>query len=153
MRQKVSLKDVTAKNWEAVANLGLDRAQEDLVASNLFSIAESHFDRHARPRAIVAGKRIVGFLMYEVHRSRGKARGSIYRFMIDRKHQGKGYGRAALAEALKEIRAIPGIRKVSIYYMSENRIAKAFYSSFGFVELGRDEDGEVVAELRFGRNT
>jgi GNAT superfamily N-acetyltransferase len=33
---------------------------------------------------------------------------SIYRFMIDRKHQGKGYSRAALSKALEEIRAIRG---------------------------------------------
>jgi diamine N-acetyltransferase len=69
--------------------------------------------------------------------------------MIDRKHQGKGYGRAALLEALKEIRAIPGIKKVSIRYMPENPLAQRFYSRFGFVEVGRDSDGEVVAELTF----
>jgi hypothetical protein len=33
---------------------------------------------------------------------------SIYRFMIDRKHQGKCYSRAALSKALEEIRAIRG---------------------------------------------
>jgi predicted GNAT superfamily acetyltransferase len=32
--------------------------------------------------------------------------------------------------------------------MAENPIAKAFYGSFGFVEVGRDEDDEVIAELK-----
>ena len=67
--------------------------------------------------------------------------------MIDRKHQGKGYGRAALGKALDEIRAIPKIRKVSISYMPDNPVAKPFYASFGFVEVGKDEDGEIIAEL------
>jgi diamine N-acetyltransferase len=149
MRRKVKLNEVTAKNWQAVADLVLDADQEKLVASNLYSIAESHFDPDARPRAVQAGKRVVGFLMYDVDRSGKAPRVSIYRFMIDRKHQGKGYGRAALLEALKEIRAIPGIKKVSIRYMPENPLAQRFYSRFGFVEVGRDSDGEVVAELTF----
>jgi len=148
MSDNVRLEDVTARNWHAVARLKLLPEQEDLVASNLYSIAESKFDRDARPRAVYAGDRLVGFLMYDVSDADDKTReASIYRFMIDRKHQGKGYGRAALGRALEEIKAVPGIRKVSIGYMPENPVAKPFYASFGFVEVGTDEDGEVIAEL------
>jgi diamine N-acetyltransferase len=148
-RKKVSLRDVTADNWEAVADLELAADQEDLVAGNLYSIAESHFDPDARPRAVYAGKRVVGFLMYDVQRTRGKARvASIYRFMIDRRHQGKGYGRVALGKALEEISAIARIKRVSIRYMRENPVAKPFYASFGFKEVGKDRDGEVIAELK-----
>jgi len=149
MAKKIRLKDVTADNWEAVADLELDPTQEDLVASNLYSVAESHYDPDARPRAVYAGKRVVGFLMYDVQPAKGKSReASIYRFMIDRKHQGKGYGRAALSKALEEIRAIPGVKRVSIGYMPENPVAGPFYASFGFKEVGRDRDGEVIAKLK-----
>jgi diamine N-acetyltransferase len=37
---------------------------------------------------------------------------------------------------------------VSIGYMPENTVAKPFYASFGFVEVGKDEDGEIIAELK-----
>jgi len=148
MGDAVKLKDVTAKNWRAIARLRLDPSQKDLVASNLYSIAQSKFDPNAHPRAVYAGKELVGFLMYDVWETSGKTReASIYRFMIDAKQQGKGYGRAALAQALDEIKAMPGIKKVSIGYMPENAVAKSFYASFGFVEVGRDEDGEIEAEL------
>jgi diamine N-acetyltransferase len=147
-RRKVSLKKVTADNWEAVVELELDAGQQDLVASNLYSVAEAQFDPDARPRAVYAGKRVVGFLMYDVQRTRGKSRASIYRFMIDRRHQGKGYGRSALGLALAEIGAIRGVKRVSIRYMAENPVAKPFYASFGFRELGQDRDGEVIAELK-----
>jgi diamine N-acetyltransferase len=143
MSDDVELKDVTADNWEAVADLELAPEQEDLVASNLYSIAESQFDPDARPRAVYAGETLVGFLMYDVQRTHA----SIYRFMIDRKHQGRGYGRAALQKALGEIKAVPSIKKISIRYMPDNPVAKPFYGSFGFVELRTDEDGEIVAEL------
>jgi diamine N-acetyltransferase len=148
MRDDVKLKDVTEHNWRDVVDLKLDPEQEDLVASNLYSIAESQFDPDARPRAVYAGKRAVGFLMYDVQQKKDRSRkASIYRFMIDRKYQGKGYGRAALSRALDEIRAIPKITKVSIRYMADNPVAKPFYGSFGFVEVGKDEDGEIIAEM------
>jgi diamine N-acetyltransferase len=149
MPKKISLKDVTADNWEAVVDLELDADQEDLVASNLYSVAESHYDPDAHPRAVYAGKRVVGFLMYDVQPTKGKSReASIYRFMIDRKHQGKGYGRAALSKALEEIRAIPGVKRVSIGYMPENPVAGPFYASVGVRDVGRDRDGEVIAKLK-----
>ena len=148
MADAVKLKDVTAKNWRAVARLKLAPEQKDLVASNLYSIAQSKFDPNAYTRAVYAGDKPVGFLMYDVWKTKGETReASIYRFMIDRSHQGKGYGRAALALALAEIRGVPGIKKISIGYLPDNRVAKPFYASFGFVEAGKDEDGEIIAEL------
>jgi diamine N-acetyltransferase len=148
MRGRVALKDVTEDNWRTVIGLTLDRHQEDLVASNLYSIAESKFDPDARPRAVYAGKRVVGFLMYDVQQKKDKSRrATIYRFMIDRKHQGKGYGHAAMSRALDEIRAIRRMKKVRVGYMPENAVAKALYARFGFVEVGRDGDGEIIAEL------
>ena len=139
----VKLKDVTAKNWRAIARLELAPDQEDLVADNLYSIAESKFDPDARPRAVYAGDQPVGFLMYDASDDEAL----IYRFMIDRRHQGKGYGRAALRLALDEIRTLAHVRKVLISYMPDNPVTKAFYASLGFKETGLDEDGEMLAEL------
>ena len=148
MRDDVRLKDVTEDNWHDVIALRLDAGQEDLVASNLYSIAESKFDPDARPRAVYAGDKVVGFLMYDAGEPDDAPREAlIYRFMIDRTHQGKGYGRAALACAIDEIRAIGGVSRISISYMPDNPTAKPFYASFGFVETGLDEDGEMIAEL------
>jgi diamine N-acetyltransferase len=150
MSDNIKIKKVTSHNWEAVVKLELDVDQQDLVASNLYSVAEAKFDRDARPRAVYAGKRVVGFLMYDVHKTKGKTtkKASIYRFMIDRKHQGKGYGRAALRKTLEEIRSIPGVNRISICYMPENPVAKPFYASYGFVEVGMDRDGEMIAVLK-----
>lgn len=148
MSDVVRLKHVTEDNWQAIAALRLGPEQEEMVASNLYSIAEAHFDPDARPRAVYAGKRPVGFVMYDVQQKRDKSRrATIYRFMIDRKYQDKGYGRAALRRVLDEIRTIPRMKKVEIGYMPENAVARQFYASFGFVEVGKDEDGEIIAEL------
>jgi len=148
MHEDVELRDVTADNWQAVVGLELDPDQEELLSSNDESLREARHDPDARPRAIYAGDQLVGFLMYDAGDPEDQPREAlIYRFMIDRGHQGRGYGRAALARAIDEIRTIHGVKKLAISYVPDNPTAKSFYASFGFVEVGLDEDDEMIAEL------
>lgn len=149
MPARVELRDVTRENRKAVRALELDPAQEDLVASNAESLAEARYDPDARPRAIYADGKLVGFIMYDPGEDDDDEReATIYRFMIDRHYQGAGYGRAALVAAIDEIKTIAGVTTISIGYMPENPVTKAFYASLGFVEVGLDEDGEMMAELK-----
>ncbi|WP_333822564.1 GNAT family N-acetyltransferase [Pinisolibacter sp.] len=133
----------------AVEALRLAEDQTDLVASNVDSLAEADEDADARPRAVAAAGRIVGFLMYELFDG-GRA-ANIYRFMIDRAEQGRGYGRAALARLLDEIAAEPGVEQIEICYMPENAGARRLYAAAGFVEVGVDEDGEIIARRAVDR--
>lgn len=148
MSKRVTLREITADNWEEVAELELHEHQEDFVEDNAWSIAESKFNKYAVPRAIYAGKRPVGFIMWESLAAEGAPHEySIYRFMIDKDHQGRGYGRLAMEIALGEIRKDRRLKRITICYVPENEKAREFYASFGFRELGLDEDGEMIAEL------
>jgi len=152
MPKKVKLKDVTAENWEAVAELEVADEQQEFVASNAYSLAESKFDPFVVPKAIYAGKRLVGFIMWESLQGEGKPHEySIYRFMIDKKQQGKGYGRTALEKAIEEIRKDSRVKRIVIYYVPGNPLSKGFYGSLGFEEVGIDEDGEMIAQLKRAR--
>ena len=145
----VKLKDVTQHNWEEVVELEVTDEQEDFLADNAYSLAESKFNRYCYPRAIYLGKEVVGFLMYESMESEGKpCEYSICRFMVDEDHQGKGIGTQALQLLLDEIKSYPNCRRITIDYVPENTKAKAFYARFGFKEIGINEDGEMVAEIR-----
>jgi diamine N-acetyltransferase len=147
---RVKLMDVTVDNWEEVCELELDPEQAHLVASNAYSIAESKFNPYCHPRAIYAGKKLVGFLMYESLEEDNEPHDySIYRFMIDRRHQGKGYGRQAFKQALKEIGNDPELDTVYVCYLPDNEVSRRLYASFGFEETGLDDDGEMIAELCF----
>lgn len=148
----IRLAEVTAKNWHDVIALELDDAQQDLVSSNLYSLAEAKFSPLARPRAIYAGDDLVGFLMYDLPDADEPDRAAIYRFMIDRRHQRRGYGKAALEQAIAEIRAHPGVGTISICYAARNP-AKPLYDSLGFVAVERDEEeDEITAELVIGKS-
>jgi diamine N-acetyltransferase len=152
MRRKlaipVRLEPVGKKNKSEVLSLKLADDQADFVASNAESIKEAAGDRDARPRAVVADNRVVGFLMYDA----SEKEAVIYRFMIDQAEQGQGYGRAALAAALEEITAHSHVRKVVVCYMPENEGARQLYRSAGFIEKGEDEDGEILARLSIPKN-
>jgi len=141
----IRIAPVTPADRALVTALRLAPEQMDFVASNAASLREARSDRDARPRAIMVGDRVVGFLMYEAPEGDDEAR--IYRFMIDRASQGKGYGKAALREVLGEIRGLGHVRHVSICYEPENEAARQLYRGAGFVEKGLDEDGEMIADL------
>jgi diamine N-acetyltransferase len=142
---EIRLVPVTEANRTLVASLELAPDQMDFVASNAESLDEADRDEDARPRAVMAQDGVVGFLMYEAPLDDDEAR--IYRFMIDRAYQGKGYGKAALREVLEEIRRLGHIRHVSICYEPENEGARYLYRAAGFVEEGLDEDGEMIADF------
>ncbi len=145
----IRLEPIGASNRKAVLALELSQDQQDLLADNASSLKEAARDDDARPRAVVAGDHVVGFLMYDA--SEGDDEALIYRFMIDRRSQGRGYGRAALSALLEEIRALAHVRDVLVCYMPENEGARRLYHSAGFVDEGADEDGEMIARLRFVR--
>jgi diamine N-acetyltransferase len=69
--------------------------------------------------------------------------------MIDKNHQGKGYGKKAMLTALELIRTFPYGKAslVSLSYEPENLAAKSLYSSLGFVETGDTQEGELIANL------
>lgn len=144
----VVLEPVTDRNRRAILALELLPGQQDFVASNADSLEEAGEDSDAVPRALVADGRVVGFLMYDASND---DEANIYRFMIDRREQGRGLGRAGVAAALGEIAGLAHVRKVSICYEPANTAARRLYASFGFVEQGLDEDGEMIAELDLRR--
>lgn len=148
---EIRLVFLTEANRASVVSLELAPEQRDFVASNAESLDEAESDEDARPRVVMAGDRVVGFLMYEAPLDDDEAR--IYRFMIDRASQGKGYGKAALREVLGEIRCLGHVRRVSICYEPDNDAARQLYRAAGFVEEGLDEDGEMIADLVFAAST
>jgi diamine N-acetyltransferase len=135
----VSLRRITKSNYEQVGDLDVSEEQQDYVASNMWSLVESSFNDGYETRAIYLGEEPVGFFMW-VTETLSKV--SIWRFMIDHKHQKNGIGRIALNLALNEIKLTDGLKEIEICYNPNNPVAKVFYSSFGFVEVGMDDDNE-----------
>ncbi|RJS91419.1 GNAT family N-acetyltransferase [Salinisphaera sp. Q1T1-3] len=141
-RLPVALAPVTPDNWQAVIALRLEAAQAANLASNLYSLAEAYVVPACRPMAIVAGRTVVGFVMYEYLPEQRIC--SIPRFMIDHAWQGRGYGRAGLAATLVHIRQAYPQAAIVISLLPGNDAARQLYAALGFIDTGEYRYGELI---------
>ncbi|MBD2814454.1 GNAT family N-acetyltransferase [Xenorhabdus sp. Flor] len=137
----ITLTDVNKNNYEAVCDLSVTDDQLDYIAENAFSLAESKFYPSYQTRAVCLDGEPVGFFMWVPDDDQ---RIMIWRFMVDKNHQNKGIGRKALSLALDEIRRTDQLKTIAISYDPNNLVAKNLYASFGFVEVGIDEEAEEM---------
>ena len=161
----ITLEKITYKNYiETIWKLKVKRCQKDFVASNNNSLAEAYVAITngcvALPFAICKNNKPIGFLMIGYGMSEDDFEGEdsafiemvkksycLWRFMIDKRYQGKGYGRKAMELALDYIRTFP-CGKADICWLSyepENEVTKKLYASFGFIEQPQFyKDGEEM---------
>ncbi|UVE47745.1 GNAT family N-acetyltransferase [Pseudomonas chlororaphis] len=122
--------------------------QIDFIASNAESLEEAGECPWCEPlavRAVHSGE-MVGFLMHALDPDdNGRW---LYRLMIDRQHQGLGYGRAALRALLAYLKGLSGGPDITLGVAPENIGARNLYASEGFLETGEVLDGELVMRLR-----
>ncbi|WP_028551252.1 GNAT family N-acetyltransferase [Paenibacillus sp. UNC451MF] len=147
----IQLKAITPDNWQQCVRLSVHQEQERFVAPNVYSILQSKFEPDKVPMAVYSDDTPVGFVMYGCDPEDDCY--WIIRLMIDKKHQGKGYGRTALIQAIELIRAQPDCSPdLKISYKPENTAAERLYESLGFHKtgevIGRAPHKEVVAKLQ-----
>lgn len=141
----ISLKPITNDNIWKIVKLTVDDGQKNFVATNVQSIAQAYVNQEtARPFGIYDDETPVGFFMGAVNREAPEY--SIWRFMIDKQYQGKGYGRAAITLAIDYLKE-QGAKEIFLSYDPENAVAAKLYQSVGFVLTGEVDDGELVAKL------
>jgi diamine N-acetyltransferase len=149
---QVALQEVSALSVRAVIGLKVAPEQQAYVASNAESIAQAHFHPEAWFRTICVDDEPVGFVMLEdptqLPDTIGPAQVSLWRFMIDARHQGKGLGRTALRLVVDHVRTRPGQTKLYTSCVPGPHSPIGFYEKFGFKRTGEFDDDEEVLELR-----
>lgn len=160
----IHLEKVTYKNIWEIVDLKVFRSQKNFVADNLLSLAQAYSvqdsETAAFPFGIYNGKKPVGFLMIGYNEAAAycdmeapkilEHNYSIWRLMIDKRYQNRGYGREAIQLALDFIRTFPcgKAEYCSLSYEPENEVAAKLYHSMGFVENGEMDGDEIVAVLK-----
>ena len=160
--KNVRLEKVNPDNFDDLYDLEVTEPQKNFVASNRYSMAEAYAHvsngDFVQCFGIYDGETPVGFAMIGHRSEEYKGMAEVYRhsyylwrFMIDRRYQGKGLGRDALKLLLDYILTFPDGEEDawSTSYEPENEAAKHLYTSFGFVPNGEKdsdyEDAEDVA--------
>lgn len=142
----VELREITADMVRAVCILHVAPDQRGFVAPNAVSFAEAMYEPKAWFRAIVADGVPIGFVMLSIDRETPEY--YLWRFMIDQRFQGRGYGRAALAQVIEHVRTLPGAAELLVSWMPGPGGPEPFYRGFGFEPTGEMDEDEVVARLR-----
>jgi diamine N-acetyltransferase len=144
----IRLRQVTRDTVIAVCKLdaGDDRRQ---VAPNAYSIAQAYFQGEAWFRAVYEDETLVGFVMlYDptLVEQPDEREFFLWRLMIDRAHQGRGYGRAAVEALVDHVRTRPGARRLLVSHVKGAARLARFYQSIGFTYTGDEDDGELVMQ-------
>ena len=144
----IRLVEVDKDNWEDVVDLEVTGEQEDFVADNAYSLAEAKYRPECVPLAICSDDEVIGFMMYHTPCEDDNDYW-FFRFMIDRSHQGKGYGRTAMRLVLDRIKQDKEHNRIFLSFAPENTVAKELYESMGFAPDGRVIDDEIVYVLEY----
>ncbi|KAG0200511.1 hypothetical protein BGX28_006440 [Mortierella sp. GBA30] len=148
----ISLREINKENWREIVDLKVSDSQTEILATNLKSLCESHYAEDAWVRGIYADDTTpVGFLMMSLWAPEEWY--AVWRFMIDGKYQGLGYGRRAIQLAIKHVKeTYPDAKLLQLSSVGpegrKNVSAKdspyKFYAGLGFKDMGGLDDlGEI----------
>ncbi len=155
----IRLEKINGKNIHDLLQLHVSEDQRSFVAPNDMSVIEAYIavtrHGHAFPFGIYEDDVPVGFCMvgygtdddWEDAPAVAKDSYNLWRFMIDERYQGRGFGKAAMKLILDFIQSFPcgPAETCWLSYEPENEAAKALYASFGFRETGEWDGDEVIA--------
>jgi diamine N-acetyltransferase len=156
--RRVHLRPIVTEADRAAA-LAVEQApgDEKFVASVEQSFADAITDARAEPRywTLNDGDAVVGFVMIsdgvpaDVLAAHGDLIGPyfLWRLLIDRRHQRKGYGTAALDAVVEYVRGRPGAEALYTSASPGDGTPQPFYEGYGFVPTGAILEGEVVLRL------
>ena len=147
--ETITLRPITDENREAVLALTV-RDDQPFVAPNDASLEEAEKANaenpgYARPFGIYADDKLVGFCMFafDPEDEDEEDRYWLWRFMIDKNEQGKGYGQAALSEIINYFKE-NGADRLYLSTEPENELGLHVYHKAGFKETGMISYGEAV---------
>jgi len=159
----ITFQPVTWDNIGDVIDLEMNESQEDFLAPNVFGIAQAYvawMETGHQPvaLAILSDGNEVGFALLECrtkgldeYKDNQKPFYYLGNYMIDKNHQGKGLGKAALLALFDYLRTNKPLAEAASIYLSyepNNAVARKTFASVGFMENGEMEDGDdIVAKL------
>ncbi|MFX0023916.1 MAG: GNAT family N-acetyltransferase [Candidatus Hermodarchaeota archaeon] len=151
---KIALKKINKLNLMSILQLEVRHEQKNLVASNAVSIAQAYFNKDAWFRGIYADAIPIGFVMISdsllKYKNNPKHIPSyfLWRFMIDKKFQGNGYGKEALKLIIEHVKNRPKATEFFLSHSKDDGNAGTFYKKLGFEYTGKEIGDELVMRLK-----
>lgn len=145
-QETLTLREVTAETVRSICDLQVHESQRGFVASNAVSIAQAYFCPQAWFRAVYFADTPVGFVM--MYEDAEKPEYYLWRFMIDKDHQGKGYGKAAMQLIIDDVRHRENASELALSCDPGESGPENFYRRLGFSPTGEYMGSEMVMKLK-----
>ncbi|MGL1891635.1 MAG: GNAT family N-acetyltransferase [Spirochaetaceae bacterium] len=155
----IRFEKITLDNYRECIKLDPGVAGSKFVAPNVNSLAIAYVAKDNNvckpmPYAIYNDDVMVGFILMslinkDLDNDVKEDTYDIWRFMIDQKFQGKGYGRESLIKAIELIRSFPQgpANTLVLSYDPDNKVGSSLYESVGFKATGEVSEGEICMVL------
>jgi diamine N-acetyltransferase len=141
----IIFREITRENIDEVLALNVDDNQKSYVSTNAESLAQAYvYSDTAYPFAVYDDDIIVGFIMMGYYEA--KEYYTLWKLMIDKRYQNRGYGKEALKLGIRFLRERFEVSEIYTGVVPENITAKNLYKSVGFKETGLIELG--MEEMR-----
>ena len=135
----IRLEPVTKENLDAVLALSVHDSQKGFVSTTAESLVQAYvYARTAFPFAVCDGQDVVGFIMMGYYEQ--KQYYTLWKLLIDRGCQHRGYGRKALELGIAYLKDRFDVSEIYTGVLPGNAAAKSLYLSAGFRETGLVEN-------------
>jgi len=147
----VTLREITGDTMLGICELSetLTPPKRYMVAPNLISLAQAHFNPHAWFRAIYAGKAAVGFVMIVDNDEEPEY--FLWRYMIAEPFQGRGFGAQGIQRLVEYVRTRPGAKELLVSCGEGEGSPEGFYKKQGFIPTGEKIGDEIVLRLELDK--
>lgn len=152
--QNIVLKDITDDNLTEVIKIydTLSEEQKKVVAPNFYSICQAYTNKDiAWPKAIYSEEILIGFVMLGLDNYLADEIDHpvyfLWRFMIGKDYQSKGYGKQVIDILVEKCRQ----ENINYLYVSchvESIMPYQFYVNYGFIDTNVFDEDEKILKLK-----
>ena len=141
----IHLKEISPENWRIP--LRVSPQQENYVANSMTLLARAYAYRH------------LGSVAYVIYEDELPVEMTLYydcpplnaydfsQFFIDKRYQGKGYGKKAAQLIIDRMKQEGRFEKIVLCYVEENEGVRALFEILGFKHTGDVDGDEITMEL------
>jgi diamine N-acetyltransferase len=144
--QAMSFHRLDLAHLSEIAGLQVEESQLPFFAPTEEIVAEAIRNPDRIPMAIRVDGVLVGFFVFHKDRRRGRTWWLAW-FMLDKRQQGKGYGKAAFRRIVRLLATRPQCERVRLQVTPGNDGARSIYVRAGFEDTDEAIDGDDVLEL------
>lgn len=146
---EVCIVELSAGNIEEVLDVTPRPDQDRWVRPVSWYVARSAYEQVWHPVAVSATEggvaELIGFAEWAYDPS--DQTHCIGGVVLDARHQGRGYGRAAMEALVAHLRRLPDCGVIALTVHEDNDRARRLYAALGFTETGEMDGDEIVMVL------